>query len=255
MVEISNIDRANKVAARYFCSCLKRSPKAQRYISSRVSGNTARLFRLGYVPNTGVWDALCAKGIKVKVLNSLGIFKDKECIFRNRIVFPVVHNSRLVGFGARALDDNYLPKYINSRSTILYDKKSILYVSDIAKKYIHNRGWVLLVEGYFDVLSLYDIGIKNAVATCGTAFTDYHARYIKRWANKVVICYDGDFAGVHATKKAVGVLRENRMAMCKVPLPEDCDPDDYIKKNGRKKFIKLIKGAMKKNGILGIRKG
>lgn len=156
-------------------------------------------------------------------------------VFRDRVIFPI-HNEQgfVVGFGGRKSTkdekkDN--PKYINSKESILYKKDRVLYGLYQAKKHIKDAGFVIIVEGYTDVISMHQAGVPNTVATCGTALTPHHAKLIKRYTKKVILLADGDKPGQDANLKAVDILIAEDLNVFICPLPEEDDPDTFARKH------------------------
>ena len=181
------------------------SPEGQRgldYLAERgISVNFARQFRFGWAPDS--WDSLKKfverRGLPIKPFVDVGLLienpenKSHYDRFRGGVIIPIYGTSgRVVGFGMRALDPGEGPKYINSPDSPVFHKSEILFGLDRARRAIRKQGYAVLVEGYFDVLSLWQAGIENVVASCGTAFTAQHAHLLARFAKKVVVFYDGE---------------------------------------------------------------
>ena len=167
--------------------------------------------------------------------------------FRNRIMFPIRNSTgNIIGFGARIYNSDDGAKYLNSPETKLFHKSFELYGLYECKKDISKEKSVLIVEGYTDVIGLYKSGLRNCVATLGTAFTKHHFNKIKRYANKIIFCFDGDAAGKSAAWKAItNCLPElkDEIQLSLVFLPEGCDPDSYVKTN-KESFENLINNSM-----------
>nr|HQV33981.1 toprim domain-containing protein [Calditrichia bacterium] len=162
--------------------------------------------------------------------------------FRNRIMFPI-HDpgGQIIAFGGRTLDkDPQTPKYINSPESPVYYKSQVLYGLFQARQGIRESGKALFVEGYMDVIQLHQHGVGNAVATSGTALTEDHARLIRRYTEKVVLCYDADRAGISAAARGGEILFQNNLDVEVLILPQGEDPDSYVQKNGREAFVKLL---------------
>ena len=242
----------NVAAARYYANCLSKSEKAMEYLKGRgLDSKTVRSFGLGFAPEG--WDELAVylkhKGFEQAVLEKAGLVSRNKSggiydRFRNRIIFPIIDvRKRLVGFGGRALGDTKGPKYLNYPETPVFYKGSTLYGLNFAKDHIQNDE-IIVVEGYMDVISLHRAGIRNAVASLGTAFTQRQAEVLKRYSSSITIAYDTDAAGQAATRKGMEILKA---AGCKVrilQLPDGKDPDDYIKSHGREEFLKLMEKAL-----------
>jgi len=243
--QLDKLYYANQVANEYFLKNLYRETpgrKARQYLKKRgFDSETQKLFSLGYAPLE--WEGLLkfarAKGIEPEVLNQAGLaaprteasgFYDR---FRNRITFPIFNLSgKIVGFGARVLDDKDEPKYLNSPETPIYHKGKILYGLNFSKDEIRQKGSAILVEGNVDLISLYQAGIKNVVASSGTAFTQNQARLLSRYAERVFLFFDADSAGQSATFRSVDLLFSEGMEIYVVSLKEGGDPDSFVRKFG-----------------------
>lgn len=243
----------NKKAARYFYNNLKESNKALGYLLNRkLSRKVINQFGLGYALDS--WEDLY-KYLKKEytddeILRTGLIGKKKTGGYfdklRNRIIFPIIDTkSRVIGFGGRVLDDSQ-PKYLNSPDTNVFTKGNHLYGLNLLNKY-SNRKRILLVEGYMDVISLYNMGINYSVASLGTALTERQARLLKRYGDEVFICYDSDEAGIKATIRAIDIMMKDDMSPRIISLPRGMDPDDFIKSHGLLEFEKLFLNS--KNGI------
>lgn len=242
---------ANREAARFFYTCLTepRGEEARKYFKQRnLSAEMITKFGIGYAPDS--WDALkkhlLAKGFAENLLVEVGLISRTEKgstydRFRNRVMFPILDVvGNVIGFGGRVLDDSK-PKYLNTADTPIFDKSGNLYALNFAKN--DKSGQVIVVEGYMDVVTLYQYGIERAVASLGTALTARHARLLKRYASEVVLCYDGDGAGIKAAHKAVGLMREADVKAKVISLDGAKDPDEYCKKFGVDKFLNCIENA------------
>jgi DNA primase len=223
--------------------------EAVRYLKRRgVQGRTARHFLLGFAPPG--WDILRNR-FTVEALDDTGLLSRKEnggCYdrFRNRIVFPIRdRRGRVVGFGGRVLD-NSLPKYLNSPETALFQKSKQLYgLYELLSDQPHPDR-ILVVEGYMDVITLAQNGIRNAVATLGTAVSRSHLDILFRFTRELIFCFDGDQAGKQAGWRAVEialpVLKEGRTLRIML-LPEGHDPDSLVRQDGQEGFERAIAGS------------
>jgi len=234
--------RANAAAQSYFRSSLL-SPagkEALQYVRDRgVSEETSETFGLGYAPPG--WDGLLRtarkEGLSDRLLEEAGLAIARESgghydRFRDRVTFPLsVSAGRIVGFGGRAMGDAE-PKYLNSPETRVYQKGRYLYGLREARRAMRGAREVILVEGYMDVLSLYQSGFTNVVASSGTALTREQAKTISRYADKVFIAYDGDAAGVAAATRAAEELVRFGLKVRVVSFPEDADPDSLLREKG-----------------------
>ena len=166
--------------------------------------------------------------------------------FWNRVMFPIMDvNNRVIGFGGRVMGDGE-PKYLNSPETKLFDKSRNLYGLNYAR--LSREGYLLICEGYLDVISLHQAGFTNAVASLGTAFTSQHANVLKRYTDQVILTYDSDGAGVKAALRAIPILKEVGMSIKVLNMKPYKDPDEFIKNMGAEAFRQRIKEA--KNSFL-----
>lgn len=224
---------------------------ARGYLKKRqLREATIKRFGIGFAPEgwNNFGEAARKKGFKENVIEASGLLKRGERgsvydFFRNRLMFPIREVSgQVVAFGGRDLGDGPA-KYINSPETALYKKSHVLYGLHEARDAMRKSRQALLVEGYFDALRLFDAGIDNVVASCGTALTPEQARLIERYAREVVIVYDGDQAGINAAMKATGMLVATGLRVRAVCLPEGQDPDDFVLAHGAAAFLDAIENA------------
>jgi DNA primase len=224
---------------------------AREYLQNRsIAEETIKQFRLGYVPDTwrSLADHLEGSGLSLKLAEQAGLviagkegnFYDR---FRGRLVFPIENVfGEIVAFGGRILEKGE-PKYLNSPESPVYIKGKNLYGLNKAKEEIRKKGFALIVEGYFDLISLWNAGIGNVVATLGTALTRDHLELLRRYTLEVVALFDPDEAGRKALDRSLELFLSMRMRARALILPESCDPDDYIKKYGKDKLDELIAHA------------
>ncbi len=224
--------------------------KAREYLQKRgIDKETVKKFGIGFALDDwqAMMNAMKAKGYSESLLLKAGLAVSKNNktydMFRNRVIFPIVDTrKRVIGFGGRVMDDS-LPKYINSADSGIFNKRKNLFgLNSIAKDV--NRGHAVLVEGYMDVISLSKNGVKNAVATLGTAITPEQGRLLKRYFDKVYISYDGDIAGIKATERAIDILNAQKLITKVICIPEGDDPDGYIIKNGLDAYGQLMDNAL-----------
>ena len=234
----ADILELNKTAARWFHEQLRKTPQAVRYLSGRgLSEKTILHFGLGYAPEG--WDNLLrhleqkgytmpdVKRAGLAAVNQSGRYYD---YFRGRIMFPIIDvRGDVVGFGGRVLDDSK-PKYLNSPDTPVFKKSRSLFSLCNAKG--TREGQLILAEGYLDVISLYQAGFAQAVATLGTALTSEQARLMNRYAKEVVIAYDMDEAGRRATQRASELLTAAGLKVRVLRLDGAKDPDEYLRTHG-----------------------
>ena len=238
--------KVNELSASFYAGVLnsQSTVDAKDYLLKRgISEESIKLFQLGYAPDK--WDALInylrAKNISLGLLEKAGLVLTKEGggyydRFRKRIIFPIFDiKSRVLGFGARILD-NTLPKYINTPETPIYIKGRNLYGLNLAKETIRQNDCVVVVEGYLDFITPYQEGLRNIVASLGTALTYEQARILKRYTNNVVMVYDGDAAGELATLRTLDIFIEEGIEVKVVSLPKGFDPDLFVLKRGIAKF-------------------
>jgi len=244
----------HEIAARYYENVLLKEPLGEpcrRYLKQRgVDGETARLYRLGFAPDA--WDTLARyledKKVPLEAAEKAGLIRQKERGgyydgFRNRLLFPIADiHGRTIGFGGRVLDDS-LPKYLNSPESSVYRKSEVLFGLNMAKQAIREKGEAFIVEGYFDHLALFRAGVRNVVATCGTALTTAHLKVLRRFAGKAYILFDADSAGKKATLRAMEIFLEENFPAHVVQMPAGEDPDTYLGKYGVTSFHELVGGA------------
>jgi DNA primase len=246
---------ANRLAADFFSQTLKgeAGAGALAYLRNRgITDATIERFGLGYAPDS--WDAVsrCLSSSRVPVEIAVGsgllIAKDTGRFydrFRNRIVFPIVDTAMQVsGFGGRVMDDA-LPKYLNSPETPVYHKARSLYGLHAAREGIRQSGTAFVVEGYFDVIALFQNGITQVAATLGTALTTDHVRLLSRCgAERFVLVFDSDEAGIRAALRSVPVFQKEQMTARVLVLPKGHDPDSFVRESGPDAFLAMADKAM-----------
>ena len=267
----------NSAAAAYFHQLLKNSPagaKTRAYLIEReLTAETIATFQLGYALNE--WAALknhlLERGYSTEDLAAVGLIVERDDgsagydRFRNRLIIPIRDpQGRVIGFGARALEADQVPKYLNSPQSLLFDKSATLYGLDLARNYIRQADQAIIVEGYMDVIQAYQQGAKNVVAQMGTALTEAQLKIVKRTTNNFVLALDSDTAGSAATLRGINVAREalEREAVPVptargliryegrldadiriAPLPVGKDPDDILKE-GLDAWQRIIDNAI-----------
>jgi DNA primase len=243
---------ALSLAAGYFESSLwgKSSETAIKYLKSRkIEKSIAQMYGIGFAPPgwDGLIKAASSKGIKPSDLERAGLAIKKEGYydrFRNRLMIPIrTIAGRVVGFGGRVLPGDDSPKYINSPETEVYKKGRILFGLDISKNDVRAKNEAVVVEGYFDLITLNQSGITNAVAASGTGFTVEQAALLARFCERVVLLYDSDSAGIKAAFRACGILYNSGLEPRLVKLPKGFDPDSFVRENGAERLSGLIKEA------------
>lgn len=165
----------------------------------------------------------------------------------SRLTFPIKNSfNEVIGFSSRIIEDNKeVAKYKNSPQTLVFDKSKVVFGVQFLKE-LKNQGKlneIIVVEGQMDVIGMHNAGFDNAVATMGTALTQLHAKELKRFCNKIVLCFDGDSAGQKATLKAIDILRKEDLDVYCITLPENLDPDEFVKKYGKEKLKEKIENA------------
>lgn len=246
------------MAARWYYENLittKEGEIALTYCRQRgLRDDTIQAFGLGYSPQS--WDAFVqkatAEGISPEDLVAAGLARKREDgslydTFRGRLMFPIIApNGKFVAFGARKLreDDPIAGKYINSPETPIYNKSQILYGLFQAKEAIRKEDAALLVEGYMDLLALVQAGVHNVVASSGTALTEQQLLLLSRYTRNVFLVYDADTAGSSATVRGIDLALEKNFEVHVVPLPENEDPDSFVRKNGAAAFQERLKEAV-----------
>ncbi len=244
--------KLNNLAANYYRECLFRTNQGKKvinYFKKRgINDTSVEKYKLGYAPPG--WDALTnflkKKGYSYEELIKAGLIKKSKIegkyidYFRDRIIFPIFNLSgRVIGFGGRVLDDS-LPKYINSPETLVYNKGSNLYSLNFAKEDIRKKDYLIIVEGYTDVLITQQYEFNNVAASLGTALTTKQIDLIKRFTDTVLIAYDADSAGNMATLRSLDLLVKSGLEVKVIDLPLGYDPADFLIKKGRKPFQNLI---------------
>jgi DNA primase len=234
-------------AAAYFQEALamEEAAPARAVIAQRqVQPSMVKRFGLGYAPAGGLLNHLKLKdplssGLFVK--NDRGEVYDR---FRRRLMFPIWNErGRIVGFGGRALLPDAQPKYLNSPESPLYSKSHLLYGMHFARDAARKAGRLVVVEGYFDCLSLHQAGIENVVASCGTALTEHQAALMARYVPEVVMNYDPDTAGQNAMRRSIDLLLAKGLRVRILKLEGGLDPDDYVRKEGGEVYARLLAGA------------
>lgn len=243
---------ANRAAAKYFNSVLN-SPEGKigldYYKNRGLTDHTIKKFGLGYAPDkwNGLMYHLKALGFSLEDMLAAGLIRKGKAsskyfdTFRNRVMTPIIDvRGNVIAFGGRVLDDSK-PKYINTGDTIVYKKTNELFALNFAKD--SGKSTLILCEGYMDVIAMNQAGFTNAVAGCGTALTGEQVQLISRYADEVVLAYDGDEAGQKAVQKAMRMFKNVDVKVRVPKLQYGKDPDEIIKNVGAEKFAAMIDGA------------
>lgn len=241
----------NRLAANYFYYQLKQPqgrPGYEYLKNRRLTDETITHFGLGFANKTpdDLYRYMRSKGYDDSILKETGLFfieergaRDK---FWNRVMFPILDvNNRVIGFGGRVMGDGE-PKYLNSPETKLFDKSRNLFGLNFARK--SREKYLLICEGYMDVIAMHQAGFTNAVASLGTAFTAQHALLLKRYTDQAVLTYDSDGAGIRAALRAIPILKEAGISAKVLNMKPYKDPDEFIKNLGREEFQKRIDEAV-----------
>ena len=242
----------NKKAASFYYYQLRQESgkQAYDYLKNRaLSDETMKAFGLGYSSkySDSLYRYLKEKGYSDQILKEAGLFtfderqgmRDK---FWNRVMFPIMDvNNRVIGFGGRVMGDAK-PKYLNSPETKIFDKSRNLYGLNIARK--TRKNYLIICEGYMDVISMHQAGFTNAVASLGTALTSGHASLMRRYTKEVLLTYDSDEAGQKAALRGIPILREAGICPRIVNLSPYKDPDEFIKAEGKEAFEERLENAM-----------
>jgi len=251
--EKEKLHRINAIAAQFFSSQLssERGRSARDYLATRKMGDAiVGAFHMGYAPEG--WNNLTVylegRRVPLGLAEKAGLIISKDTggyydRFRGRVIFPIEDLSgRVVAFGGRAIGDD-TPKYLNSPESPVYTKGRILYGISRTKDAIRNRDYAVLVEGYIDLLSLWNAGVGNVVATLGTALTREQVTLLRRFTRNVVVIFDPDEAGRHAVERSLKLFLEESMHARVVILPEGYDPDDYVGEYGASALEETISRA------------
>lgn len=253
--ENSKYYEINQVAQKFYEHFLHNSQsgkEALEYLNKRgLDLETIKMFGIGLAPKnyTTLTKVLSDKGYSLTDAHDIGLITRKENdyydMFFNRIMFPIIDEAgHVLGFSARVFDgDTSGGKYVNTQETVIYKKGEMLYNLNNAIPHIRKMGRVILCEGQMDVISLSNAGIKEVVCSLGTALTEQQAALIKKYSNNVLICYDGDSAGVKATGKAFNLLKG--LTVNSITLPNGMDPDEYLKSRGKDSFLEFIESNQK----------
>jgi DNA primase len=237
----------------FFAESLKRSKDALNYLKERkISHESIELFSIGYSgkERDSLLNHLNKKGFSPDDIKRSGlVISGKSGVydfFRDRLIFPIFDlQNRVVAFGGRIMTgQKNLPKYINSPDTLIFKKGELNYGLNIAKNYIVEKGYTIVVEGYLDVIMCHQYGIKNVVAPLGTALTADQLKRIKKLSNNILLLFDGDNAGISAAKRAIHLCYPESLTTKILILPTGEDPDSFLRKYGEREFKKLLGKAI-----------
>ncbi len=258
----SDLYEVNSWAEGTFAGALRESAEAMEYLEGRgLSPASVERFRLGYAPEARGWLLGLAQrqGYNMEVLEHAGLVARAEGTgpvrerFRGRLVFPIHDDrGRAVGFGGRILprveramseQGRHVAKYLNTAETVLFRKRSLLYGADLARAAARRSGWVAVVEGYTDVIAAHQVGLENVVGTLGTALGAEHIAGLRRLADRVVLVFDGDEAGMSAADRSLELFLGHEVDLRVLTLPAGLDPCDFLLKQGASAFGELADAA------------
>ncbi len=245
----------NEESCRYFQGLLEKNQtgkEVRQYLLNRgIKEDVAEKYRLGFAGPA--WEGLTRhleqRKVSLKLVGELGLCMQKQRggfydRFRNRLMFPIRDvRGKIIAFGGRSLDGK-TPKYMNSPESALYQKGRNLYGLDAAKQAIQREGWLILVEGYFDLLAMVQHGFQNVVAALGTALTEEQVKIIRRYTDQVVTIFDADPAGVKATLRNLEPFLQAGIRAKMIVLPEDNDPASYLQAQGPENMQKRMEKAV-----------
>lgn len=239
-------DLANKYYQNNLLS--KEGEGAREYLKNRsIDDETVKEFEIGYSlkARDDLTKLLTMKGHSVDLLNKIGLCSEDHDIYNSRLMFPLHDlNGKVIGFSGRIITSGKQNKYLNTKETELFKKGKLLYHYHIAKEEARVKKSVVIMEGFMDIIRASTVGIKNTVATMGTALTKDHIKEIKRLSNNIILCFDGDDPGVKATLASGELFKSEGIEVKVITLPGEDDPDTYILKNGKEAFLALINNAI-----------
>ena len=251
--------RINEAARKFYHDMLKtpHGNTGRKYFNARgITSETIENFNLGYAPSG--WDnlmnELLKQGFTAEQLLEAGVVSKSQKSgkyfdrMRERVIIPITDlHGRVVAFGGRILDDSTqkdAPKYLNSPESAIFKKGNLLFGLDKSNRAILDKKFAIVVEGYMDAIALFSAGFENVTASLGTAFTEEHAKLLRRYTHKIIFCYDSDDAGQRATMRALPITEKAGLNVSVITVPDGKDPDEFIRKHGREKFSELIENAL-----------
>ena len=242
--------KAYDLANKYYQNNLltKEGETARNYLKTRkIDDETIKEFEIGYSLKNrdDLTKLLTLKGNSLDFLNKIGLTNEDHDIFTSRLMFPLHDlNGKVIGFSGRIITNSKQNKYLNTKETELFKKGKLLYHYHIARDAARISKSVIIMEGFMDIIRASSVGIKNTVATMGTALTKDHIKEIKRLSNNIILCFDGDDAGIKATIAAGELFASEDLEVKVISLPNKDDPDTYILNNGKDAFLSLINNAI-----------
>lgn len=241
---------AYQFSLKYFQNNLlsKLGKDARSYLlSRRIDDTVIKEFEIGLSldSNDDLTKLLVSKKYDLASLNTMGLSSDARDVYIDRIMFPLYDlTGKVVGFSGRIYRDNGLNKYLNTKETPIFKKGQLLYHYHVAREECRLQKSVIVMEGFMDVIRASTIGIRNTVALMGTALTHEQLQLLKRLSSNIILCLDGDDPGVHATISIGDMLLSEGIEAKVVVLPNPDDPDSFILKNGKERFISLVESAV-----------
>ena len=247
---LGRLRRAHELAATFYQKCLEKAEQPRRYLEERrITEESMEKWRLGYAPDG--WEhflnVALKRDFKPDELVAAGLVRPRQDgnghydRFRNRLMFPITNVAgRVIAFGARALDPEDEPKYLNSPETPLFSKGRCFFGLDRAKAAVRSADTAVVLEGYTDVIMAHQAGVTEALAVLGTALTEDHARALGRLCSRVILVFDADEAGQKSAARSIEVLLEQDLEIRVARLPSGLDPCDYIVEHGGEEFRRLL---------------
>ncbi len=220
---------------------------ARNYLENRsINEEVIKKFELGWsLDNNNLTNLLIKKGYTIDLLNQVGLSTGNNDLYRNRLMFPLHDlNGRVIGFSGRIITNSKQNKYLNTKETELFKKGKLLYHYHIAKEAVRISKNVIIMEGFMDIIRASIYGFDNTIATMGTALTKDHISNIKRLSPNIILCFDGDEAGVKATISAGNLFLEAGIEVKVIELPPEHDPDSFLLSRGKDAFTSLINSAI-----------
>ncbi len=237
----------------FFQKHLRHSPQAMEYVKNRgLTQDTLKNFQIGYAPADpkDFINYFTNLGFDKEDAKLLGLLREKEDgylypYFRNRVIFPIFDlRKRVIGFGGRAIEKDQMPKYLNSPDHSLFHKGENLYALAQARSEMNRSKRAIVVEGYMDVISMFQHGITNVTASLGTAFTPEQAKLLRKYSETLYICYDSDDAGKQAILRTIDIVLPMGFSSRVIQIPPPFkDPDEYISAKGKESFLELMETA------------
>ena len=249
-MDTQTLSGINLKSARYFFNSVESSALASKYVKQRVQEKERKLFKIGFSHHHRYLSFLDSESIRFEDAHEAGLLvksKDKYFpVFSDRMMFPIINAGIITGFTGRTIV-NADPKYFSVRQSPFFRKEELLYGLWQNRKNILKKKFCFLSEGYVDTVTMTSYGLNNTLSLCGTSLNTITAKIIKRYTDRVVIILDGDNPGVLASEKVQNTLKAEKIRVLKVSLKNGLDPDEYLKKFGKKSFLKMCFQKKKEN--------